>query len=251
MKWNDRLYFGTWQLSGQFKDLTNTQIENLIQVALTHGIYKFDTAAVYGQGNIEKILGACLPQEAMVLTKIPAILKPGVQTSIDKCYSRESIHRGAEQSLSRLGRDSIDILLLHNWMPLWQKNATYILDALKELKGIGIVRQVGISLPNGFSHYIDDSVLEHIDVIEAPYNIHEQWIVSQLPQFKRLGKEVLLRSLFLQGKILMGDERQAGISAMEILTRTLKLETSVVVGMTTTDQIIQNINHLKEQSHEI
>lgn len=248
MKWNDRLYFGTWQLSGQFKDLTNTQIENLIQVALTHGIYKFDTASVYGQGNIEKILGACLPQEARVLTKIPAILKPDAQTPVDKCYSCDSIHRGAEQSLSRLGRDFIDILLLHNWMPLWQKNATYILETLKELKRIGIARQVGISLPNGFSHYIDDSVLEYIDVIEAPYNIHEQWIVSQLSQFKRLGKEVLLRSLFLQGKILIGGGRQAGISAMEILTRTLKLETSVVIGMTTTDQIIQNINHLKGAS---
>lgn len=245
MNWNDRLYFGTWQLSGQFKDLTNTQIENLIQVALSHGIYKFDTAAVYGQGNVEKILGACLPQKARILTKIPAILKPGTQTSIDKCYSRDSIHRSAEQSLSRLGRNSIDILLLHNWMPSWQKNATYILEVLNELKEIGVAGQVGISLPNGFSDYIDDSVLEYIDVIEAPYNLREQWIVSQLPQFKRLGKEVLLRSLFLQGKILMGDERQADISAMEILTRALKLETSVVVGMTTTDQIVQNINQMK------
>jgi len=245
MKWNDRLYFGTWQLSGQFKNLRTTQTENLIQVALAHGIYKFDSAAVYGQGNVEKILGACLPQETRILTKIPAILKPDTQISIDKCYSRDSIHRSAEQSLSRLGRNSIDILLLHNWMPSWQKNATYILEALNELKEIGIAGQVGISLPNGFSDYIDDSVLEHIDVIEAPYNLREQWIVSQLPQFKRLGKEVLLRSLFLQGKILMSDERQADISATEILTRVLKLETSVVVGMTTTDQIVQNINQMK------
>ena len=245
MKWNDRLYFGTWQLSGQFKDLTNTQIENLIQLALSHGIYKFDTAAVYGQGNVEKILGACLSQEAVILTKIPAILKPDTKMPIDKCYSRDNIHRSAEQSLSRLGRNSIDILLLPNWIPLWQKNATHILKALNELKEIGVVRKVGISLPNGFSDYIHESVLEHIDVIEAPYNLHEQWIVYQLPQLKRLGKEVLLRSLFLQGKILMSDERQADVSAMEILTRTLKLETSVVVGMTTTDQIVQNINYLK------
>ena len=245
MKWNERLYFGTWQLSGQFKNLTNIQTEELIQSALSHGIYKFDTAAVYGQGNVEKILGVQLPQKARILTKIPAMLKPGTQTTIDECYSHDSIYRSVEQSLFRLKRNSVDTLLLHNWMPSWQKSATHVLEILNEIKSVGITRQVGISLPDSFSGYIDDSVLENIDVVEAPYNTHEQWIVSQLPQFKRMGKEVLLRSLFLQGKILTGDDRQADISAVEILARALKLETSVVVGMTTTDQIVQNINQLK------
>lgn len=56
MEWFDRFYFGTWQFSGQFKQLSRPQIEILLNFALRSGIRRFDTAAVYGDGKVEEIL---------------------------------------------------------------------------------------------------------------------------------------------------------------------------------------------------
>lgn len=243
MNWNDRIYFGTWQLSGQFKPFTTVQIEDLIYTALSQNIYKFDTAAVYGQGNVEKILGVCLPQEAVILTKIPAILKPEVNTPINECYSRDTLYRSVEGSLQRLRRNSLDTVLLHNWLPSWQEEALNVLDILAELKRQGITRRVGISIPNGFSGSLSNEVLKYVDVIEAPQNPDEQWVTSQLSLFSKLGKEVLLRSLFIQGKLLIATDKQSAVQ--KILSVALELNTSVVIGMTTTDQITRNINYLK------
>ncbi|PIS04642.1 MAG: hypothetical protein COT81_05460 [Candidatus Buchananbacteria bacterium CG10_big_fil_rev_8_21_14_0_10_42_9] len=61
MKWSDRLYFGTWQLGGQFKNLSKAYIESLLLFAVSSGIRRFDTAAVYGGGRVEEMLGGGYP----------------------------------------------------------------------------------------------------------------------------------------------------------------------------------------------
>jgi len=93
MNWFDRLYFGTWQLGGQFKNLSSTYIESLLFFAISSGIRRFDTAAVYGGGRVEEMLGACLPENAVIVTKIPAASKPDLKAPepIQKFYSREGI----------------------------------------------------------------------------------------------------------------------------------------------------------------
>ena len=242
MKWSNRLYFGTWQLGGQFKNLSSTYIESLLLFAISSGIRHFDTAAVYGEGKVEEMLGACLPEYAVIVTKIPAIKKPKLEiaASIGEFYTPDHIDRGVEGSLRRLRRTQLDSILLHNWLPSWSSNASNILHHLQDMKNKGIVRRVGISLPNDFSAHIDDEVLPLIDVIEAPYNPNQKWVLEQLPKFIGLGKEVLLRSLFEQGRLL------ATYSAESLVADAAKLGTSVVIGMTTEDQITQNIHHLKK-----
>ena len=241
MKWSNRLYFGTWQLGGQFKNLSNAYIESLLLFAISSGIRRFDTAAVYGGGRVEEMLGAYLPENAVIVTKIPAASKPDLKAPepIQKFYSRDGIHRSANESLERLRRSSINAALLHNWLPTWSEDAVVILECLKELKDQGIIQRVGISLPDNFSCPISDAVLSHIDVIEAPFNSEQRWVLTQLPILIELKKEVILRSLFGQGKLL------AGHSAESLIQDSLKLETSVVIGMTTEEQITKNINCLK------
>ena len=243
MEWFDRLYFGTWQLGGQFKQLSIMQIEALLNFALKSGIRRFDTAAVYGNGTVEEMLGACLPREAIIITKIPALSKPELNSSapIQNSYTPDLIQQGVRESLKRLRRDSVDIVLLHNWHPAWSSdNAVEVLTALDDLKGHGLVRQVGASLPNGFRTHIDDEVLSHLYVIEAPFNPREQWLLQQLPRLLRLKKEILLRSLFCQGRLL-----KEGYTAKKLLREALALNTSVVIGMTTEEQITENIRYLK------
>ena len=242
MEWFNRLYFGTWQLGGQFKQLSRAQIKTLLNFALQSGIRRFDTAAAYGKGKVEEILGACLPSEAVVITKISAASKPalGSPALIPDFYTPTLIRRSVKKSLERLRRDSVNTVLLHNWHPAWSSDAVEIMATLDDLKKDGLVNRVGVSLPNGFNTRIDDAVLPYLDVIEAPFNPRERWVLDQLPDLLGLKKEVLLRSLLRQGKLL-----KEGYTAKEILRETLSLNTSVVIGMTTEEQIIENISHLK------
>lgn len=242
MKWFERLYLGTWQLGGQFKNLSPSYIESLLLFAISSGIRRFDTAAVYGGGKVEEMLGSCLPEDAVIVTKIPAASKPNLEAPepIQRFYSRDGIHRSVYGSLERLRRPSIDTALLHNWLPTWSSEAVTVLEHLHELKDQGVIKRVGISLPDNFSHPVAEAVLPHIDVIEAPFNTEQVWLLQQLPYMLGLKKEVLLRSLFKQGKLLT-DPHSAEMIAQNVLT----LGTSVVIGMTTEEQVTLNINYLK------
>jgi hypothetical protein len=103
-----------------------------------------------------------------------------------------------------------------------------------------VVKRVGISLPDNFVNPIAEAVLPHIDVIEAPFNIEQVWILQQLPCLLNLKKEILLRSLFKQGKLLTAPHL-----AETIVRDANALGTSIVIGMTTEEQIINNIKCLK------
>ncbi|MBP6942418.1 MAG: aldo/keto reductase [Candidatus Buchananbacteria bacterium] len=241
MEWFERLYFGTWQLGGQFKNLSSAQIESLLLFALESGIRCFDTAAVYGGGSVETVLGLCAPIDATIVTKIPAIRKPdlGSPAPISEFYSLDHLDQSVENSLNRLKRTRVDTVLLHNWLPTWSSEAVSILNHLQGMKNKGIALKVGISLPDSFLSTIHAEALPYIDVIEAPFNPNQEWILNQLPNLLAMKKEVLLRSLFCQGKLL------ASHPAELLVKNALRLKTSIVIGMTSEEQITHNISYLK------
>src|SRR4029079_3437409 len=85
--------------------------ERTVTEALDAGINYFDTAPLYGNGqsetNLGRILKALKPRDAIVGTQ--ARLKPG-----HLCDADTEITPSLDASLSRLGRDRVDILHLHN-----------------------------------------------------------------------------------------------------------------------------------------
>ncbi|TRZ52736.1 hypothetical protein D4R99_02220 [bacterium] len=109
----ERIYLGTWQFSGQFKVLSETQIAEILAFSIESGIRRFDTAPVYGDGMVESILGRFLPKESIILTKIPAIQKPTIECGIrpETYYPKDWIYRSIETSLKRLKRNTMDTLL--------------------------------------------------------------------------------------------------------------------------------------------
>jgi aryl-alcohol dehydrogenase-like predicted oxidoreductase len=266
--WHQRLYFGTWQLGGQFRNLTADEIVHLLHFASSQGIKRFDTAAVYGAGSVEAVLGQSLPQDAVIVTKVPAKSRPTLDTSdpISSYYDRDWIKRNVEESLERLRRTKADIVLLHNWTRNWGSRSLEPLAVLDELRSQGVIERLGISLPDGFSAQLDRDVVSCVDVIEAPYNPLDRWIVPDLPGLLRVGKEVILRSIFLQGLLLMDEDKRQrlslsdirrnrfsktshlrGESASTILQEVWRLETSVAIGMTTTSQIVENLRYLRKE----
>ncbi|MEK7647484.1 MAG: aldo/keto reductase [Patescibacteria group bacterium] len=242
MEWFERLYFGTWQLGGgQFRALSEYQKERLLSAAIIAGICRFDTAAVYGGGAVEELLGRHLQQQAVIVTKIPAIRKPNPekQEPINEFYPTDHMRRCVMNSLDRLRRAQVDTILLHNWSPSWAVGAQDVLDCLNSMKQEGLTRRIGISLPNDFGFQSGARLFPWMDVVEMPYNPEQAWARKLLPAMQGCGVEVLLRSLFGQGRFLTTD------TAESLIANAGELGTSVVIGMTTEEQIKRNINCLK------
>jgi aryl-alcohol dehydrogenase-like predicted oxidoreductase len=144
-----RMGFGAWAIGGGDWEFgwgaqDDEQSIAAIHRALDHGINWIDTAAAYGFGHSEEIVGRALQDVAerpYVFTKCSLLEGPG--RKVVHSLKRDSILREAENSLRRLGLDAIDLYQIH-----WPIPAADIEEgwaALAELKAQGSVRHIGVS----------------------------------------------------------------------------------------------------------
>lgn len=144
-----RIGFGAWALGGgdwEFGWGPQADAESIetIQRALTLGLNWIDTAAAYGFGRSEAVVGRALrglEKRPFVFTK--AALLPGTGGSVVHNLKRDSIMREATASLERLGVDAIDLYQIH-W-PNPEPDIEEGWAALAELKEQGLVRHIGVS----------------------------------------------------------------------------------------------------------
>jgi len=142
--------FGMWPIggtlgSGDYGKVDNNEAIAAIKYALDEGINLFDTAPAYGNGFAEEILGKALIgiREKAVITTKCGIYHDYEKKEWVRDSSKSAILRGAEQSLSRLQTDYIDIFLIH-W-PDDKAAAAESMSAMSELKQSGKVRYIGVS----------------------------------------------------------------------------------------------------------
>jgi len=144
-----RIGFGAWAIGGgdwEFGWGPQDDEESIAALdrALELGINWIDTAAAYGFGRSEEVVGRALEgvsERPYVFTKCSLLEGPG--RTVVHSLERDSIRREAEASLSRLGVDAIDLYQIH-----WPNPAGDIeegFSALKELKDEGLVRHIGVS----------------------------------------------------------------------------------------------------------
>ena len=123
-----------------------------IHAGLDKGINWIDTAAVYGLGHSETVVGRAIKGRATrpyIFTKCSLVWdKSG---NISHNLQAASIRREVESSLKRLKVDTIDLYQIH-W-PAWKGNAEAAspgsieeaVGALAKLKAEGKVRHIGVS----------------------------------------------------------------------------------------------------------
>ena len=144
-----RVGFGAWAIGGggwEFGWGPQDDDESIeaIHRALELGVNWIDTAAVYGFGRSEEVVGralAGLANRPYVFTKASRV--PGPAGRVVDSLKRDSILREAEASLARLGIDAIDLYQIH-----WPKPVEDIEEgwsAFAELKEQGLVRHIGVS----------------------------------------------------------------------------------------------------------
>lgn len=149
------LGMGCWPIGGamfsgeQSLGYTNTddgESIRTIHAALAAGITLFDTAAAYGAGHAERLLARALKDrpDALIVTKVGIdIDEASKQLTFDE-FEPADVLAAVDQCLSRLGRDRIDLLLLHqNELPLPQGKA--IFDEMEKARQAGKIRSFGWS----------------------------------------------------------------------------------------------------------
>ena len=148
------LGMGTWPIGGPFFDgdtplgyANNEDGESIraLHAALDHGITLFDTAAVYGAGHAERLLGkAFAGRDAMIVTKIgigfDEVTKQVQFGQTDPAKVMPAIDR----CLARLQRNCVDMVLLHN-NSLAVDEAAPIFDVMDRAIEAGKIRSYGWS----------------------------------------------------------------------------------------------------------
>ncbi|ABF62333.1 aldo/keto reductase (plasmid) [Ruegeria sp. TM1040] len=146
-----RLVYGMWRI-GDVKDTSPAHVEAKIAACLEQGITTFDQADIYGDYGAEAILGGALKANPSLRDQMEIVTKCDIVAPIGryadksvKYYdtSRAHIMHSVETSLSEMGIEQIDLLLIHRPDPLMDHNETGA--ALDELVTSGKVRAVGVS----------------------------------------------------------------------------------------------------------
>jgi aryl-alcohol dehydrogenase-like predicted oxidoreductase len=109
-----------------------------------------DTAATYGDGDSERVIGGLIGtlfprDEVVIATKAGISFSEGIR-KVDA--SRHSLIADLDRSLNRLGTDFVDIWQIHNWDELTPLDDT--LSALDYAYTTGRARYVGISNFSGW-----------------------------------------------------------------------------------------------------
>lgn len=147
---------GPWSMTGAeagWGVVDDAESTRAIHAALEHGAGFFDTAANYGAGHSERVLGAALAgrrHEAIIATKVGHRVDEAGKTvdfyGTTEADSDVAAHLRAdlERSLSRLGTDHVDIYLLHVW-GLSIERALAARDVFEALVTEGKIRTYGWS----------------------------------------------------------------------------------------------------------
>ncbi len=146
-----RVGFGAWAIGGggwEFGWGPQDDDHSLAAIhhALRQGVNWIDTAAAYGFGRSEEVVGRALselPKEERPYVFTKCSLLEGSGRRVVHNLKRDSVLREAEASLERLGVDAIDLYQIH-----WPNPPEDIEEgwaALAELKERGLARHIGVS----------------------------------------------------------------------------------------------------------
>ncbi|MGN6488649.1 MAG: aldo/keto reductase [Devosia sp.] len=194
--------FGSAHLGGMYSRPSGEVARATLQAAWDGGVRFYDTAPYYGLGLSEHRVGNFLmdqPRDEFVLTtkigryfKRPADPRTfdrggwggGLNMEIVWDYSYDGVMRSYEQSLLRLGLDTIDALFIHDPEPeghgehhaaRMKDMATTGIKALEELKASGQIKAIGMGM-NAAESLVNIAPLVPLDfcIVAMPYTLLDQ-----------------------------------------------------------------------------
>jgi aryl-alcohol dehydrogenase-like predicted oxidoreductase len=195
-----RVGFGAWAIGGggwEFGWGSQEDDESVAAIhrALEQGVNWIDTAAAYGFGHSEEVVGRALAglnrdARPYVFTKASLVRGPGGR--VINNLKRDSILREAGDSLERLGLDAIDLYQIH-W-PIPDVDIEEAWSAFAELKQEGMVRHIGVSnFSTGQLRRIQQ--IAPVETLQPPYSLVAREAEEELLPFaEREGIGVIVYS---------------------------------------------------------
>ncbi|MEU8325148.1 aldo/keto reductase [Nonomuraea sp. NPDC048881] len=223
-----RLGFGSWAVSGagwKFGWGTTDDAESIaaIRHAVAGGVNWIDTAAVYGLGHSEELVGkaiADLPEadRPYVFTKVGLVWDPDdPQAAPRRIMKPASVRRELEDSLRRLNVERVDLYQVHypdtgesleyagGGFGAVSPNATPLEEywqVMADLKAEGKVRAIGLS-----NHSPEELAaaerIAHVDVIQPPFSAINRSAAAEIAWAHAHGTGVIAYSP-LQSGLLTG-----------------------------------------------
>ena len=174
---------GFWTAIGT---LPQEQVNKLVKQSIDGGINFIDTANVYSEGLSEQMTGRAIRDlglkrdDLVIATKVLGMMGQGPNNA---GLSRKHILQQADESLSRMQIDYIDLYQIHGFDPLTPMQET--LEALDNLVKSGKVRYIGCSNLAAWQimKALGISALEHISKfvsLQAYYTIASRDIEREI-----------------------------------------------------------------------
>jgi aryl-alcohol dehydrogenase-like predicted oxidoreductase len=212
-----RVGFGAWAIGGGGWEFgwgpqDDEQSIAAIHHALDQGINWIDTAAAYGFGHSEEIVGRALQglsEHPYVFTKASLLEGPGRRVVHN--LKRDSLLREAHASIDRLGVEAIDLYQIH-W-PIPDEDIEEGFSALAELKEQGLVRHIGVS--NFEVEQLERiQQIAPVETLQPQYSLIEREVEREiLPFAEREGIGVIVYSPMGSG-LLTGRMTRERIASM-------------------------------------
>ncbi len=135
---------GTWQLGGDWGDVSESEALELLSASVEAGVTFFDTADVYGDGRSEQMIGRFLAENPdNVLTVATKMGRRADQ--VPENYTLDNFRAWADRSRRNLGVDQLDLVQLHcPPTEVYSHDAVY--DALDTLVADGVIASYGVSV---------------------------------------------------------------------------------------------------------
>ncbi len=134
--WGDKSIWGYGQ------SYTHDDVTQAYRTCLDAGFNFFDTAEMYGNGESERLLGACRRDDGRPIVMASKFAPPLTRFSRTRSSAR-ALLGALDHSLERLGVECIDLYQIHFPSPLLKVDA--LMDVLAEAVQAGKVRAVGVS----------------------------------------------------------------------------------------------------------
>ena len=202
---NSRLVLGTAQFGMRYGIANKIgqpdflSVQSIVAEVWESGVREFDTAQAYGES--ERVLGKVLrslgiAREAKVISKL--------HPAIDHQDSN-ALNLALHQTLARLGLAKLYGLMLHteDFLDIWE---TGLKDTLDKFIEQGLVERIGVSVysPQKAARALRTN---GISLVQLPSNLLDRRFekAGVFHEAKSFGKEIYVRSVFLQGLLLMSD----------------------------------------------
>jgi len=195
---------GTWQLGGtEWGDVPDDQALAPLAAAADSGVTCLDTADIYGNGRSESLIGRFLAGRSdrdrfFVATKLGRRGDPGWPEN----FSRETVFRHTEDSLRRLGVETLDLTQTHCIPPDVMRQGE-VFEHLRALKRQGMIRQFGASVES-MDEALDCLEVDELASLQIIFNIFRQKPIDVLFEKAKAKQVALIVRLPVASGLLAG-----------------------------------------------